>query len=251
MKARLLATMPRSTTLALLVTLGIATTAAAQISPRTSAAQPAPVGARAAVGAASGLKLEVVVQGPASEATPLQVACVFEYVAGDLTDPPALPAPLNGMRHLDDALHGLITELRKSGQFTGHELETLLITPPAKTILPERVLLVGLGDRTKFTPDVMTRVGEVGMREALRLGVDHYAHASDLKDAGVDSPTGLVAQNVLRGAFKAWRTQQYLEQSGMAPQRSVKTLTLLAGPKFFTETEAATRELLTTVSTGK
>jgi hypothetical protein len=188
--------------------------------------------------------VEIVVQGPASEATPLQVACVFAYTPGDITDPPALPAPLNGMRHLDEALRGAITELRKSGQFEGNELETLLITPPPKTVLAERILLVGLGDRAKFTPEVMTRVGELGMREALRLRVDRYAHASDLKDAGVDSPTRLVVQNVLRGALKAWRTQQYLEQNGMATRRSVKTLCLLAGPNFFTETQAAARDLL-------
>jgi Cytosol aminopeptidase family, N-terminal domain len=237
--------MPRCSTLTLLIALGLTASAAAEVPTRASATQPAPIGSRAAVGAVSGLNVEVTVQGPATEATELQVACVFEYVAGDIVDPPALPAPLNGMRHLDEALHGLISELRKSGQFEGRELETLLITPPAKTVKPDRVLLVGLGDRAKFTPDVMTRVGEVGMREALRLGVDHYAHASDLKDAGVDSPTRLIAQNVLRGALNAWRTQQYLEQSKMAPPRSLKTLTLLAGPNFFTETQAAARDLLT------
>ncbi|MEI9951700.1 MAG: hypothetical protein WDO74_22655 [Pseudomonadota bacterium] len=86
-------------------------------------------------------------------------------------------------------------------------------------IAAQRLLLVGLGDRSQFTPELMTRVGAIGMRAALELGVDSYAHASDLKDAGIDSPTRLVAQNVLRGALKAWHTQQYLEtkSDGAAP----------------------------------
>jgi hypothetical protein len=40
------------------------------------------------------------VQGPSGQETPLQVACLFEYVEGDITTPPALPAALNGMLHL-------------------------------------------------------------------------------------------------------------------------------------------------------
>jgi Cytosol aminopeptidase family, N-terminal domain len=231
--------------LAVVVSLGLVTAAAAQVPAQRGAPPAAPVGSRATVGTVSGLKLDVAVEGPGSEPTPLQVACVFEYVAGDLTRPPALPAALNGMLHLDQALQGLISELRKSAQFEGHELETLLITPPAKALRAERVLLVGLGDRTKFTPEVMTRVGEVGMREALRLGVESYAHASDLKDAGIDSPTAAIAQNVLRGAIKAWRTEQYLEQRGMAAHPSVRALTLLAGPKFFDDTKAAVHDSVT------
>ena len=183
-------------------------------------------------------------QGPASELTPLQVACVFEYAPGDLTRPPALPAALNGMVHLDRALGGLVSELRKSGQFEGRELETLLITPPPELIHAQRVLLVGLGSRAKFTPEVMTRVGRVGMREALRLGVASYAHASDLKDAGIDSPTALIAQNVLRGALTALHTEEFLEQRGMAPRATVRKITLLAGPKFFTDTLSAARAVL-------
>jgi hypothetical protein len=72
-----------------------------------------------------------MVQGPSTEITSLQVACVFEYTEGDIfNSPPALPAAANGMVHLDHDLNGIITELRKSGKFSGHALETLLITPP-------------------------------------------------------------------------------------------------------------------------
>jgi hypothetical protein len=214
--------------------------------PALAPADPAAVavGTHALVGRVSGLEIAVMAQGPVAQVTPLQVACLFEYTEGDLTNPPALPPTLNGMLHLDRALGGVITTLRESGRFPGHELETLLLQPAGKDVAAERVLLVGLGARGAFSPDVMTRVGEVGMREALRLGVSSYSHASDLKDAGVDSPTGAVAQNVIRGAVKALSTQRFLQQGGFGPAQSVKRLTLLAGPAFYKTTLEAARGLV-------
>jgi hypothetical protein len=203
------------------------------------------VGASARAGQAEGLTVEIKVQSPSAQSTALQVACVFEYVEGDLFKPPALPAALNGMLHLDQSLHGLITELRKSGKFAGHALETLLITPPKGALPAQRILLIGLGDRAAFTPELMRRVGAVGMREALRLGVSEYSHASDLKDAGIDSPTREVAAAVVAGALDALRTERYLADHDAAPRPSPRTLTLLAGPAFFADTTAAARELLT------
>jgi len=38
------------------------------------------------------------------------------------------------------------------------------------------------------------------VREALFVGVTHFAFASDLKDAGNDSPTGRVAGNVVKAS---------------------------------------------------
>ncbi|MEO6000589.1 MAG: M17 family peptidase N-terminal domain-containing protein [Chitinophagaceae bacterium] len=180
------------------------------------------------------MDVEGMVQGPSTEKTALQVACVFEDTEGDIfTSPPALPAGVNGMLHLDNALNGLITELRKSGRFTGHAFETLLIIPPHGTIAAEKLLLIGLGDRNKFTPEGMISIGSVTMHEALRLGVNSYAFASDLKDAGIDSPTALVAGNVVRGSFNAYRTMAYLKSAKMAVYKPIKKIILLAGPAFF------------------
>ncbi|MCJ8208370.1 peptidase M17 [Mucilaginibacter sp. RS28] len=193
-----------------------------------------PLGTTKVFGSIDGVSIAGKVQSPSGQATPLQVVCLFEYTEGDLTSPTALPENLNGMVHVDKALRGLITDLRKSGKFAGHAYETLLITPAPGTIPAKKLLLIGLGDRTKFSADLMTDIGRIGMREALRLGVDSYSHASDLKDAGIDSPTGPVAQNVVKGAMEAYETDLYLHQKGMAPAPKVKKVTLLAGPAFFT-----------------
>lgn len=185
-------------------------------------------------GTVDGMAIEGLVQGPSAAVADLQIACVFEYTEGDIFNPPALPAMLNGMVHLDEALKGQITQIRKSGQFTGHAFETLLITPPAGTLKAKKLLLIGLGDRNKFNSDMMISVGAVAMREALNLGVAHFAFASDIKDAGIDSPTALVAENVAKGIIQAYRTQQYLKGKNLATYKPVTKVTLLAGPAFFT-----------------
>ncbi|HEY4286667.1 MAG TPA: hypothetical protein VGN00_06165 [Puia sp.] len=50
---------------------------------------------------------------------------------------------VNGLLHLDQALLGLINDLRKIEKFMGRALETLLITPPAGTIPAGKLLLIG------------------------------------------------------------------------------------------------------------
>jgi hypothetical protein len=205
------------------------------------------VGTHTIWGTIDGVQIEGMVQGPSTEATPLQIACVFEYTEGDIfNSPPALPAAVNGMVHLDHDLKGIITELRKNGKFMGHAFETLLITPPAGLISPKEVLLIGLGDRNKFSPDLMTAIGAVAMREALKLGVNSYAFASDLKDAGIDSPTALVAANVVKGSFEAYRTQAYLKSKKMAAYKPLAKITLLAGPAFYSVAGEGIKEAIAT-----
>jgi hypothetical protein len=199
----------------------------------TTLIQPS-VGTSKIWGQIDGISIEGMVQGPATEVTPLQIACVFEYTEGDIfLSPPALPPELNGMVHLDKALNGLITEIRRTGKFSGHALETLLITPTSGTISASRLLLIGLGNRNSFNPDLMKEVSVVAMREALRLNVDHYAFAADIKDAGIVSPTSVVAFNIVRGAISACRTQHFLKTKGMGGFTPPTKITLLSGMNYF------------------
>jgi hypothetical protein len=211
-------------------------------------AQTAALGSTTTWGKVDGVAINGLVQGPAAAQADLQVACVFEYTEGDIFNPPALPANLNGMVHLDDALKGIITELRKSGKFTGHSLETLLITPPKGTLASGQLLLIGLGDRSKFTPGLMISVGSTAMREALRLGVSNYSFASDIKDAGIDSPTALVATNVVLGSFEAYRTQRYLKDKKLASYKPLTKIILLAGPAFYTVAGEGIKEAIATLN---
>lgn len=203
------------------------------------------VGEVAKLGNIKGLEIEAVVQGPSGQDTPLQIICLFEYTEGDIfNSPPALPKALNGMVHVDEALKGLITDLRKSNRFEGKLLETLLITPPSDSIAPKKLLLIGLGNRKDFKADIMRLVGVVGMREALRLGVNSYSHASDIKDAGIDSPTGEVAGNVIKGAAEAFLTQSYLKEKRASEPLTVTKITLLSGPAYFEDSQKSIKKII-------
>lgn len=218
--------------------------AAVLTSSLVSAAEILPaLGTRATVGTVEGVEIEVLVQSPSAQETPLQIVCVFEYVEGDIfNSPPALPKELNGLLHVDEALHGLITELRKTGKFKGHALETLLVIPPPNTLPAKKLLIIGLGNRNDFKPELMRWVGATGMREALRMGVASYSHASDLKDAGLSSPTSEVAGLVIQGAIQAYRTQSYLKKQQPSVALSVTKITLLSGPAFFEDSIAGIKK---------
>ncbi|WP_184546106.1 M17 family peptidase N-terminal domain-containing protein [Mucilaginibacter sp. FT3.2] len=191
-------------------------------------------GTSAVLGQIDGVTIAATVQSPSNQQTPLQIICVFEYADGDIfNSPPALPRAINGLVHVDDALKGMLTALRKSGRFAGHALETILITPPAGSMPAKKLLIIGLGDRNKFNAELMISVGRVEMREALRLGVDSYSHASDLKDAGIDSPTGTVGVNVIKGAIEAYETEGFLKDHSLTSFQPIAKITLLAGPAYF------------------
>lgn len=197
-------------------------------------------------GKVDGVEVEGLVQGPSAAVAPLQIACVFEYTEGDIyNSPPALPVALNGMVHLDKALNGLITELRKSGKFAGHAYETILITPPAGKLAAKQLLIIGLGDRNKFTPGMMTGIGQIAVRESLKLGVTSFSFASDLKDGGIDSPTAEVAIDEVKGMFTEYRTQAWLKHKNMAKYKSLSKVILLAGPAFFTTAGGGIKEAIT------
>lgn len=230
--------------LGLILAGNVHTTSLAQAHKADSTVKMAALGTSKVWGNVDGIALEGLVQGPSTSNAPLQVACVFEYTEGDIFNPPALPAAFNGMVHLDEALKGIITDIRKSGQFAGHAYETLLIEPPAGSLSSKKLLLIGLGNRHTFTPDLMVGIGSVAMREALRLNATHFAFAADIKDAGIDSPTALVAGNVVKGIISAYRTQAYLSSKKMAVKKPVTKVSLLAGPAFFTVAGEGIREAI-------
>lgn len=202
------------------------------------------IGTKKVWGTVDGVTIEGLVNGPSAAVADLQIACVFEYTEGDIFKSPALPAELNGMVHLDEALKGIITDVRKTGKFKGYALETLLIEPPKGSMGSKKLLLIGLGDRNTFDAELMKKVGSVAMREALRLNVQIVSFASDVKDAGIDSPTALVAKNVVLGAFDAYRAQEYLNNKHVSEKMNVKKLILLAGPSFFTVAGGGIKEAI-------
>jgi hypothetical protein len=176
------------------------------------------------------VKIKIRMEGPTTAETPLQVVCLFKHKeSGDKM----LAAAVD----LDKDLHGVITSLRNRGEFAGDALETLLIVPPAGTIKPKLLLLVGIGDESSFSLERMEEVGRVAVREAARLGVSKIAFAPLVRDQGNSQfGTGDVGEHVIRGLLSAYDTDRRLQKEGFARPYTLEEWSEEAGPAFFDET---------------
>ena len=139
--------------------------------------------------AANNLKITVKEVAPYNQATDLQIICYFKHKAsGDTL--------LSAVADLDKKLGGVIQSLRNSGRFVGEERETLTFIPPANSVQPKMIMLVGLGDEKNLSLDTMRRIGTTALREAQKLGATRISYASALRDQGVSKlDTGDVAKS--------------------------------------------------------
>jgi hypothetical protein len=176
------------------------------------------------------VKIKIRMEGPITAETPLQVVCLFKHKeSGDKM--------LSTAVDLDKDLKGVITSLRNRGEFVGEALETLLVVPPAGTIKPQRLLLIGIGDESSFSLERMEAVGRVAVREAARLGASKVAFAPLVRDQGNSQfGTGDVGQHVIRGLLSAYDTERRLQKEGFAKPYTLEEWEEEAGPAFFDET---------------
>ena len=189
--------------------------------------------------------ISVKMIGPVTQTTDLQVICILKH-------DPAGDKYIEAMDDFNQKLHGLLSGLRDRGEFTGELGETLLFTPPANTVTPSRVLLVGIGDETGITLERLKLVGGIAAREALRLKAPHVSFVPALRDQGsvrVDVGDGDAAFTA--GWILAYDTEKKLQDQQLASSVDVASLTIQAGPKFFdgafakvSEAVASTAELV-------
>src|ERR1700720_3791665 len=131
-----------------------------------------------ALDAPNQVKIKVRMEGPYTADVPLQVVCYFKYTPEGVKRMGGAPV------ELDKQLGGVIGSLRERGEFTGDQLETILITPPRESIKAKALLLVGLGDEDALSLKLMEAVGRVSLREAVRLGASRVAFAPLIRDQG-------------------------------------------------------------------
>jgi len=178
--------------------------------------------------------VKVRMEGPYTADTPLQVVCYFKYTTEGIKRMSGAPV------ELDKHLGGIIGSLRERGEFTGDELETILIIPPEGAIKAKALLLIGLGDEATLSLEKMERVGKVALREASKLGVKKVAFAPLIRDQGNSQfGTGDIAAAVLRGVLLAYDTEQRLQQQQIGKAFTLEEWSEEAGPAYFDETIAA------------
>jgi hypothetical protein len=170
------------------------------------------------------LKVTVRVSKPQDQEADVLFLCVFRQSQFILA-----------IQDFDDALGGLISTVRKRGEFRGDELETILISnPPKKSMAAKQLMLIGLGEKDKQTPQLMRRIGTATLREAVRIGAKRAAFAAALIDQG--SPklkVEDVGYEVLQGAMLAFDTEKRLHNEGLVSAPALEEWVYLAGPEYY------------------
>jgi hypothetical protein len=183
--------------------------------------------AEKSISAPNNQTISVKMIGPVTQTTDLQVICMLEH-------DPAGDKYMEAMDEFNQKLHGFLSGLRDRGEFTGELGETLLFTPPANTVTPTRVLLVGIGEESGITLDRLELVGGIAAREAVRAKASHVSFVPALRDQGsvrVEVDEGDAA--FIKGWILAYDTEKKLQVQQLSPSVDVSSLTVQAGPKFF------------------
>lgn len=179
------------------------------------------------VDAPHGMRISVKMIGPVTQTTDLQIICLLKHDPGG-------DKYIEAMNDFNEKLGGLLSSLRERGEFIGDAGETLLFTPPANSITPTQVLLIGVGDEHALSLDALRLAGRVAARESLRLRASHVSWAPTLRDQGStridvgDGDAAFAEQFVL-----AYDTEKRLQEQSLSNQASVADLTIEAGPRYF------------------
>ena len=174
-----------------------------------------------------GIRLSIKMVGPYMEPADLQIICLFKHKSNGDTYQGAA-------KDTDEKLGGMLSTLRNRGEFVGESGETILFTPPKDSIPAKQFMVIGLGEEKDLSLDTVRVVGRIAAREAVRLKAKHVAWAPVIRDEGntaIDVGEGdrAFAEQML----SAYDTEKRLQAQGLAPEFSIESLVIEAGPTFF------------------
>jgi hypothetical protein len=174
-----------------------------------------------------GIQVSIRMDGPYMEAADLQIICLFKHkAAGDTYQGAA--------KETDAHLDGILSALRNRGEFVGELGETFLFTPPKDSIPAKRFMVIGLGAEKDLSLDSLRVVGRLAAREAVRLEAKHVAWAPVIRDEGNTTiEVGEGDRAFIEQMLSAYDTEKRLQAQALAPEFSIESVVIEAGPAFF------------------
>jgi hypothetical protein len=174
-----------------------------------------------------GISLSIKMIGPYTQDADLQVICLFKHKQSGDTYQGAAKAT-------DEHLGGMLSALRNRGEFVGEFGETILFTPPRDSIPAKRFMVIGLGDESDLSLNTLKEVGRIAAREAVRLRATRVAWAPVIRDEGNTTiEVGLGDRTFAEQFLLAYDTEKRLQAQGLAPDFSIESLVIEAGPAYF------------------
>lgn len=174
-----------------------------------------------------GLKVSVKMVGPYMEAADLQIICLFKHKRdGDTYQGAA--------KDTDTHLNGVLSALRDRGEFVGELGETFLFSPAKGSIPAKRFMVIGLGEEKELSLQSLRVIGSIAARESVRLRARHVAWAPVIRDEGNSTiEVGEGDRVFIEQVVLAYDTEKRLQSQGLAPDFSIETIIVEAGPAFF------------------
>lgn len=171
--------------------------------------------AQETIGKWRGTALKVAAWDGTRAEVDLSCACMFAQERGGA-------APTGGLAHLDAALGGALTALRREGHFRGEPMELLLLDRPPSGIAARAVLVIGVGDPRTWMAARTAGAAAAAARTAMQRGAGSAAFAPSLLDSGLDSSaTGDVAGLMLAAVIAAIDAQAQVAALGLASPPSL------------------------------
>jgi len=144
-------------------------------------------------------------------------------VLGGYEDDKTLP---KRSQELDKALQGQLQELRKSGEFTGENQQSVLIhtrgTVPAK-----RILFIGLGKKKELTLDRIRQAMGTASKKVRQTGAQTYS-APVMGTEALKASYAEIAQAMVEGAILGSYRFNHYRSDDRRGAKNIKSITLLA-----------------------
>ncbi len=136
------------------------------------------------------------------------------------------PGPI--ITALDERLHGSIERLAKIGDFTG-KAKTSAVVYGNGRIGAERVLVLGLGERKKATPDTLRKAAATAAARAVEMKAKHLSLALHPSFDHLDAE--VVGRAIAEGVyFGSYRYDEYLTENGNGRISSLEAEIIDADP---------------------
>lgn len=188
-----------------------------------------------------GIRVSVKMVGPYMEPADLQIICLFKHKAdGDTYQGAAAET--------DKHLGGLLASLRNRGEFVGELGETFAFIPAKGSIPARQFMVIGLGDEKDLSLESLRIVGRIAAREAIRLKARHVAWAPVIRDEGNSAlDVGAGDRAFVEQLLSAYDTEKRLQAQGLAPQFSIESWIIEAGPAYFDDAVKQVGEVIDSV----
>ena len=152
-----------------------------------------------------------------------------------------MPAKPSSLRRFDAALGGAVKALYADNEFRGKKGQSAIIHTLGK-VKAKRLLLLGLGEKAKFNPDVLRKAAAFAATKARDMNLQELA--VEVPEEAVRLPMDRQAEALTTGSFLSlYRFEKYVCEKDRKPK--LKKLTLVSSKRGLRKaTESANRAMV-------